>query len=239
MVRTLNFARSVLSALSDRPRSLFSANGVTAHVAIPDYDQHVAKHYGEDLAGVRKALGFHHFGAIISFEAPLELVVHNEQRQLDGDLRKLVERFGPVLLRNVQLPARDRQSAQRNIFPDLKFHLDRGHLQAEQISMFWRDPRDPVQAAPRTSSTLIMQNHVAALQARTEGHDDPVLKPSYELLAEADTASMIGKTLLELPWNAAHGVGELSLLDNRNVMHASYYPRASDKGYPISVRYLE
>lgn len=234
-----NLVSLITSALTSDPRSVFEGPGFTAHIAIPDYDEHVATHYKTDVVETRKALQFGHFGVIVDFLESFELTVHNEARHLDEDLRALLARFGPTLLRNVQLPERDRQSSQRNIFPDRKFHIDRAHLQAEQISMFWRDPSDPVQVAPRTSSTLIMANHAASLQAMEEGHGTDALKPSYEFFADTDIGSMIGTVLLELPWDAPHGVGEISLLDNRSVMHASYYPRTSDKGYPISVRYLK
>jgi hypothetical protein len=48
----------------------------------------------------------------------------------------------------------------------------------------------------------------------------------------------MGQVLLELGWRAPAGTGEIALLDNRTVLHASYYPRAQQKGYPIAVRYL-
>lgn len=83
-----------------------------------------------------------------------------------------------------------------------------------------------------------MPNHAAYLQALDENHGEHDFKSSYEFFGDTDASALIGKVLFELPWNAGHGVGEIALLDNRKVMHASYYPRASDKGYPISVRYL-
>ncbi len=232
-----NLVPAILSALADRPRCVFEGAGCSAHIAVPDYDEHLARHYKRGAGECRKALGFSHFGVVVDFDRPVELKVHDDGG-LDENLRMLLDHFGPVLLRNVQLPAGDRTSAQRNIFPSLKFHIDRGRLQAEQISMFWRDPRDPIQVAPRSSSTLIMPNHAAYLQALDENHGEHDFKSSYEFFGDTDASALIGKVLFELPWNAGHGVGEIALLDNRKVMHASYYPRASDKGYPISVRYL-
>jgi hypothetical protein len=44
--------------------------------------------------------------------------------------------------------------------------------------------------------------------------------------------------MVELGWRAPEGVGEISLIDNRTVLHASYYARPELEGYPISVRYL-
>ena len=233
-----DFVSTLLSALTDRPRDVFEGKRFTARIAIPDYDEHVARHYRTPTGEVRKALGFNHFGVIVDFDTPRELRVHNDDRCLDKNLRALLARFGPVLLRNVQLPGRDGKSDQRNIFPDLKFHIDRAGAQAEQISMFWRDPGDPVQREPRSSSTLVMPNFSARCQALEEGYDDHEPTRSYEFFGEANVSALIGKILLELPWDAACGIGEVSLLDNRTVVHASYYPRASDKGYPISVRYL-
>ncbi len=233
-----DFAQTVLSSLADQPRSVFKGAGFTARIAIPDYDQHVSNHYKKDLTACRKALGFSHFGVIVEFDQPRVLKVHDDDQRLDENLRALIARFGPCLFRNVHLPEQERVSAQRNIFPNLRFHIDRGSTQVDQISMFWRDPRDPIQAAPRTSSTLLMANHAAYLQALEEGHGEHAFKMNYDFFADKNITGMIGKVLFELPWNAGHGVGEISLLDNRNALHASYYPHASNKGYPISVRYL-
>lgn len=234
--------QSVLSGLAAQPRASVTGRsdvpGYSARVVIPDYDEYFARYYHHEPNGCLKPAEFRHFGVIVDFDEPVELKVHDAARCLDENLRALLSRFGPILMRNVMLPAPDRLSGQRNIFPDLKFHIDRARTQEEQISMFWRDPRDPVQCAPRTSSTLVLPNQAAYLQALAEGYGEHEFKQSYQLFGKTELEALIGKILLELKWNAGHGVGEVSLLDNRTVMHASYYPLASNKGYPISVRYL-
>lgn len=238
----LDFLKSVRSSLERRPRApasgTFEGIAYTAQVAIPDYADHLARHFKKDLAACKKALDFRHFGVTIDFEKPVQLEIHDRDRRLDENMRALVAGFGPTLFRNAQMPPGERASGQRNIFPSLKFHIDRGRNQIEQYSLFWRDPDDAAQKAPRTSSTLIMANHATHLQAAAEGYDRQDIKQSYELFKEGYTEELTGKVVLELPWNAPDGVGEVSVLDNRTVMHASYYRHMINKGYPISVRYL-
>ena len=55
---------------------------------------------------------------------------------------------------------------------------------------------------------------------------------------EEDVAALVGEIMVEQPWQAPEGTGEITILDNRTVLHASYYERHQDKGYPIAVRYL-
>ncbi|MFQ5773970.1 MAG: hypothetical protein ACE5GS_05600 [Kiloniellaceae bacterium] len=136
------------------------------------------------------------------------------------------------------LPERQRAQGQRNIFPSLRFHLDRGSTQRDRYSLFTRDPFDPVQQAPRTSSTLVLANVVAYLQALRVGHGAHEFRSLYRLFEEEDISPLIDEVVLELPWRAPEGTGEISILDNRTVLHASYYTRDRDKGYPIGVRYL-
>ena len=209
-----------------------------ARVAIPDYAARIERHYGRDPAGLGVAFGFRHFGLTLAFEAPVELAVHDEARRLDPGLRALVARFGPVVLRNAHLPERERANGQRNVFQSLSFHVDRGLTQGDCISLFWRDPFDPVQQAPRSSSTLVLANAAAYLQALKEGQGAHDFKMLYRLFEAEDLGPLMGQVLVELGWRAPVGTGEIALLDNRTVLHASYYPRPHQKGYPIAVRYL-
>lgn len=39
-------------------------------------------------------------------------------------------------------------------------------------------------------------------------------------------------------WNEPVGTGGISIIDNANVLHASYYPNELNKGYRIGVRYV-
>lgn len=209
-----------------------------ACVAIPDYRARVLRHYGPRAIPAQPSRIFQHFGFVIDFETPVELAVHDGGRRLDEGLRSLIRRYGPLLLRNARMPAEALRSEQRNIFASLEFHLDRGGNQEDRYSLFWRDPTDPVQRQPRSSSTLILANPVAHAQALKEGHGGKQFKAGYGLFKDQDIAPLSGEILFELPWRAPESTGEIAILDNREVLHASYYPRPWDKGYPISVRYL-
>ena len=94
-------------------------------------------------------LPFRHFGLSIEFENAIEIAVHDEERRLDPGLRALLDRFGPLSLRNAYLS--DRSPGQRNVFQSLSFHIDRGGIQDDKISLFWRDPFDPLHYKPRSS----------------------------------------------------------------------------------------
>ncbi len=53
-----------------------------------------------------------------------------------------------------------------------------------------------------------------------------------------EIGALVGEVLVEMDWRAPQGVGEIALIDNRTVLHASYHPHPEHKGYGISVRYL-
>ncbi len=212
-----------------------------ARVAIPDYGARIERHYGRNPAALDINFGFRHVGVTLAFEAPVELAVHDQARRLNAGLRALIARFGPVVLRNAHLPERERANGQRNLFQSLSFQVDRGLTQEDCSSLFWRDPFDPfdpVQQAPRSSSTLVLANAAAYLQALKEGQGAHDFKMLYRLFEAADLGPLMGQVLLDLGWRAPAGTGEIALLDNRTVLHSSYYPRPEQKSYPIGVRYL-
>ncbi len=233
-----------LAALERDPRTPVEGrlNGgapYTARIAIPDYGARIEQHYGRRLNALKMDFPFCHFGLSIAFKRPFELAVHDDARHLNEGLRMLLRRFGPLTLRNAYLPDRARTDAQRNVFPSLSFHIDRGDTQDDRISLFWRDPFDPVQRQPRSSSTLILANAAAYLQAVKEGHGEHKLKLLYQLFEEEQNIGpLFGEVMVELGWREPEGVGEIALLDNRTVLHASYYAQPAHKGYPIAVRYL-
>jgi len=182
-------------------------------------------------------LPFRHFGLSIEFENAIEIAVHDEERRLDPGLRALLDRFGPLSLRNAYLS--DRSPGQRNVFQSLSFHIDRGGIQDDKISLFWRDPFDPLHYKPRSSSTLVLANVAAYLQALKEGESEHEFKKHYYLFENEDIDPLIDDVLIELDWRADDGVVEISVVDNQTVLHASYYPppplqRLSDRG-PIPV----
>lgn len=231
-----------LSALQRDPGSPFEGrlNGAayTARIEIPDYGARIEKHYGRQLDALAIDFPFRHFGLSIDFDQPAELAVHDDERHLDDGLRALLHRFGALTLRNAYMPDRVRESGQRNVFQSLSFHIDRGRNQDDNISLFWRDPFDPVQRQPRSSSTLVLANAAAYLQAVKEGQSEHAFKLLYQLFENEEIEPLVGEVMVELGWRAPEGVGEIAMVDNRTVLHASYYARPKFKGYPIAVRYL-
>jgi len=231
-----------LAALQRDPRTpvegRLNGTAYTARVAIPDYGARIERHYGRRLSALDMDFPFRHFGLSIAFEEPIELAAHDEERRVDNGLRALLDRFGPLTLSNAYLPDRVRASGQRNVFKSLSFHIDRGRTQDDNISLFWRDPFDPVQRQPRNSSTLVLAVATAYLQAVKEGQGEHKFKMLYQLFEDEDIDPLIGEVMVELGWRAPEGVGEISLIDNLTVLHASYYPHPESKGYPIAVRYL-
>jgi len=258
LIQTISQNRLVLgsaaiTALEEKPGEIVEGRvgkcRFHARVAIPNYAENVAGHYADlapnglaslcDDAAI--ALPFRDFGLVCTFDSATELQIHDADLILDEGIRELVGHFGPIVITNAYLPANDRRADQTNIFPHLQFHFDRGPNQPTQISLFYRDPFDPVQAAPRESSTVHCANMVAHLQyARETGQAPKTLewRGFYNIFEDQDTAELLGKILMEHRWDAPQGTGEISVLFNGTILHASYYRRTALKGYPISVRYL-
>ncbi len=219
-------------------RGNLGKHGFTARICISNYTENVKRRYGVEATRSVVPIEFPHFGSVFEFDQAVEIPVFDENRVLDQGLRKIVEALGPVILRNAHMPARHRLEGQRNIFSSLKFHVDRGSTQEDCYSLFWRDPFDEFHKMPRTSSTLIVTNAAAFLQARKEGDPSASFKPLYQLFEKENMSEMIGDVVLEQPWRAPAGTGEITILDNRTVLHASYYARPENRGYPIGVCYL-
>lgn len=208
----------------------------TAEVVIPAYSKKLTSHYNVNGGGFPAGAEFQNFGLLIEFDQPTEVLVYDDDWHLPDGLKDLVKTFGPVMLRNAYLSQSKRQEGQRNIFESLAFHLDRGHHMENRYSLFIRDPFDPIQRAPRESSTLILSYNATQLQAIKEGKPIGPTKPRYNIFTDEDVEKLAGSVMLRQRWAAPEGTGELCILDNRTVYHASYY--AHDKGYPIGVRYL-
>ena len=60
---------------------------------------------------------------------------------------------------------------------------------------------------------------------------------SIDLFAD-DAAAQLGDVVLEQPWSEPHGTGEIAVIDNATVLHATYHKTDPIKGYPIGARYL-
>ena len=255
MSHRLIIAEPALDALAKTPlqpiEGKVNGSAFQARIGIPAYAENVARHYNGICGGKLEQLcrkieippAFPNFGLVCEFDRPVELAVHDDDLTLDEGLRRIIDRFGPIIIYNASLPTDARREAQRNIFPNLNFHFDRGPNQPTQYSLFFRDPADPVQVKPRESSTVFVANVVAHLQYAKEGHFRPEDKPwrsRYDIFTEEeDFDGLVGDIVLEHAWNRPEGTGEISLLFNRTVLHASYYRKTNTKGYPIGVRYLK
>ncbi|MCH8189212.1 MAG: hypothetical protein IIB66_11065 [Proteobacteria bacterium] len=229
-----------LDGLARDPRRVLSGTvgGVRyeARVVIADYGERIARHYGTPLPNAPVEFPFRHFGLRCELEAPVELRLYDTSRVLCATTRDMIARFGPVSFTNAYLDPSARADGQRNIFPSLDFHYDRAPDQNNQYSLFFRDPFDAVQRAPRDSTTLVLANVAAYLQERKEGGDLSKFRSLHHLFEGEDIATLIDEILLEQRWSAPAGSGEIIVFDNRTVLHASYYNGKA--GYPIGVRYL-
>ena len=231
-------------------RGAIGGASFTARIAIPNYGGRIAHHYraiapkGLAVACATAGIpfGLTQFGLVLRFAEPTELPIHDADMTLNDQVRALVDSFGPVIFRNAYLDGGVRQRCHRNIFPHLRFHLDRGPAMSNQYSCFTRDPFDAEQRRPRATSTLFIANIVAWLEMVRAGACDPAVergvRASYDLFGGADMAPLLGNTVLDQPWNEPDGTGEIAVIDNRTVQHASYHKDGRTGGYPIGARYL-
>lgn len=231
-------------------KGLFNGIPYSAQIAIPDYGARVVKHYadvapeGLDVACSQAGVPFDipRFGLIINFDHMAEIAIHCGNMVLDESIRALVGQFGPVIFRNAYIAGPVRQRFHRNIFPHLRFHFDRGADAINQYSCFTRDPFDMEQKRPRASSTLFIANIVAWLETTRTGSGTPGQEhgvcANYDLFAGITAADLFGRIILEQPWDEPDGTGEIAVIDNRTVLHATYNKDGKTSGYPIGARYL-
>lgn len=239
--------------LGSRDYTMRGALGIcqyTARIAIPDYRSKIESYYQDLLPNGLDELcrsaqipcDFTHFGVIIEFDQPMELSLHDEQLALPDGLHQIIARTGPLILRNAFLDSAVRTHGHRNRFPHLNFHVDRSLKQVTRYSMYTRDPYDSEQKFPRTSSTLFVANIVGYLQGVRDGIINPVTdkggRGTYAIFHKTDMAEVLGNVVLEHAWDLPLGTGEISMLDNADCLHSSYYRDPSLKGYKIGVRYV-
>jgi len=252
MSHRLEFGKSALDALAANPQKVIegkiNGSNYQARIAIPEYANNIARHYscGGGLDAICRSTSidfdFRNFGFVCEFDRPIELDLYDQDYTLDDSVRSIIHRFGPIIIRNAQLPSDSDGEPQRNIFSNLNFHFDRGSNQPTQYSLFTRDPHDPVQSKPRTSSTVFVANIVAHLQYAREQRRRPeelAWQTRYDIFLKDISSALQDDVVLEHAWSEPEGTGEISLLYNRTVLHASYYRNTTAKGYPISVRYLK
>ena len=221
-----------------------------ARIAIPGYASRVARRYRRILPeGLQVACRradiippLSHFGLVVTFTDEMEISLHDGDMVLDSSIRDWVARFGVVIMRRAHVAGAARERFHRNIFPHLRFHIDRGPGMADQFSCFTRDPSDPAQRMPRDSSTLFIAPIVAWLDMVERGDCRPEsesgIRPSYDLFPDENMAALFDEIVLEQPWTEAEGVGEIAVVDNRTALHATYHKDGATPGYPIGARYL-
>lgn len=224
----------IRTKLKSAPRGRVTLDGGgSAHLLIPDY-----------AAGVQAVLpgtgadseDFTHFGLAVEFARETVLDAYDPELILAPPIRDAIAAFGLCIFRNVRITVPADRPLQKNIFPQLQFHVDRGKFFDNQISLFYRNPDDPAQRPPRDTSTLIMSHDAFRRQARREGKMEGVEALNCVLFDPATVRDAIGAIVAEQPWDAPEGTGELCVFDNRTVVHASYH--RAQRGYPISVQYL-
>lgn len=215
----------------------YSGDVFTATVIIPEYLKNVKEHYGRLDVGGGKGVEFSQFGLKISFNKAVELEAYDDEFILSSSLKKLISIFGLIIFENAYFSEKQRKDGQKNIFPSLAFHVDRGAKFENQFSLFVRDPFDEIQRHPRSSGTLIISNQVARLQGEKEGYLDMDLVSRYDLFTNEPVENYFGKIMAYQNWGAPEGVGEICIFDNRTVLHASYFT-GKKGGYKIGVRYL-
>jgi len=248
-----HFTRQWLTRLLQNPgatiQGMLNQHPYEACIAIPNYKQRVVEHYKSLLPTGLDSFcqqanipcEFQHFGIIINFKQPIEIILHDDDMDLDEGLRFLMAEIGPVTLKNAYLNIKHRGYGHRNRFPHLNFHVDRTANQPTHYSMYTRDPTDPEQILPRTASTLFTANIIGHLQGLKEGIIQPGttgIKGTYTVFTKENMEDVFGDLIMEQRWDEPKGTGEIAMLDNLTCLHASYYRDQQLKGYRIGVRYL-
>lgn len=208
----------------------------TAEIIAPNYQNQIAAHYA-DVKPDPKDVRFEQFGLKIIFNDAIEIDIYDQDFILLPHLKELISTFGMLLFENTYLSEQQRKDGQKNIFPSLAFHVDRGAKFDNQYSLFVRDPYDVEQKYPRDSGTIILSNQVAKLQGAKEGIAKMDMCSRYDLFTRERVEDCFGKIMAYQGWQAPVDVGEICIFDNRTVLHASYY-RGKNGGYKIGVRYL-
>ena len=245
-----NWLNSLLRSPSTAYRGSYAGHDYVAKLIIPDYSAIINEHYRDitrgNLTGICQQaqipFNFTHFGVEIRFNEPTELHLHDDDLNMETCLHQLIASVGAVIIKNAYMSDKLRKVGHRNRFPHLNFHVDRTANQPTHYSMYARDPFDDEQQFPRTSSTLFLPNIVGHLQGIKEGlvnqQTDKGVRGTYNLFTKEDTNALMQKIIIEHRWDEPKGVGEISMLDNLTLLHASYYRDAQEVGYKIGVRYL-
>jgi len=234
--------QSVTDSLRRAPAAPYagtcSGGKFSARIVIPDIKKEIAAYFTEarpEQFGPM-VLPFKHFGVEIAFDKHVTLEAFDDAFNLHPAIKALIVEFGTCSFRNVELSKHIDTVFQKNIFPNLVFHVDRGPQFENQYSLFYRDPADPDHKHPRKSSSLVTPNIAVVLQAKREGIDAVSAAVNCKLFDDDGLDRVLGKIVFEQRWDAPEGVGEMCVFDNRTVMHASYHREPG--GYRIAVQYL-
>lgn len=220
------------------------------NIISPQYVELVCQHYSQELLHELNYYHDHlkipglftHFGLCIDFSEPTELYLHGKDMTLPDVIKDMLKNFGVLIFRNVYLDSSVRDMGHRNRFPQLNFHIDRIRSQISYYSVYMRNPFDEEQKHPRTSSTVFIPTLVAYLQGLSEGKtellsDEGLINNSI-LYNEDSIKQFLNTIVVQHTWDQPLGTGEISIINNCKMMHASYYPNIYNKGYRIGVRYL-
>lgn len=249
-----DITQDILAKLELNPDSSVSGNisghSFEAKIIIPNYLQIIQQAYKTQLDhsldyyinNLKLPALFKHFGVCISFNEPTEIHLHNLDMELESSAKQLIDKYGALILHNVHLDSDMRDMGHRNRFPQLNFHIDRNPQQDTHYSLYTRNPFDEEQKQPRTSMTVFIPYLVAYLQGIKEGRgsiaDEDGIITRSELYTPVEIPELLNSVILPHTWDQLEGVGEISMIDNANILHASYYPDESNKGYRIGVRYV-
>jgi hypothetical protein len=251
---SFEFNQSLISNLDLNPNTpivnkLFG-NSFKAEIIIPEYFQIIQQYYHSQIKYSIKYYHdnlnlpplFSHFGICITFEKSTKIHIHDTNMVLSNSVKTLLIKYGAVILKNVYLDAEMRDMGHRNRFPQLNFHIDRNPMQLTHFSVYTRNPFDEEQKHPRSSSTLFIPYLVGYLQGLKEGKDHVADKngliTSSVLYQPTAIPELLNSIILPHSWNESENTGEISIIDNINILHASYYPNEFNKGYRIGVRYV-
>ncbi len=246
--KSIELARKTLKPLIDTTQTPLEDYSI--EIQIPNYPHFISQFFSRLLQGDVKAIcdksnipnafGFYNFGLFVAFKNQTEIMFHDEKMFLSATIKTLIKQFGAVSFSNVVLPKSVRDENHFNNFAHLNFHRDRHDSHDNRFSLYTRNPYIKEQYAPRSASTLIVDNAVAHLQALYEGmipDGESGRRGKYEIFRNQDMRKLMGTIILEQRWDAPPGYGEICVIDNRTVLHSSY-KRSHDHGYRIGTRYL-
>lgn len=254
MTLSIPFDLNWLARLERTPdsalRDSVQGQAYSAKIAIPRLRQNIERHFANVIQGsieqecqaAEIEFGFAHFGVVVEFDQPTEVLLYNDEMTIHRGLCDIIAKVGPVIFKNAYLTSAVRSYGHRNRFPHLQFHIDRNAKQTTRYSMYTRDPFDDEQRFPRTASTLFAANIVSHLQGIKDGsvtrHVEKGVRASAPLFENEDMSTVINDVVLEQRWDAPEGIGEIAMIDNATMLHASYYRNLNTLGYRIGVRYL-